>query len=119
MGEETGSDAGKPTGVCLKTEGLPSPQNCLPDGDKVTLCAEATKEDLLQARTALAGLFSWMKAELCSHTVTRHIDATIGTDGPAPAPPPDPKTLALLRAYSDSLMEMIQKRLESSNPEML
>ncbi|XP_049651876.1 WD repeat-containing protein 62 isoform X3 [Accipiter gentilis] len=85
--------------------------------DQMTLCAEANEEDLLQARTALADLFSWMKAELHSRSVTHHIDAAIGTDGLAP--PPDPETLALLRAYSDSLMEMIRKRLESSNPEML
>lgn len=83
----------------------------------MTLCAEANEEDLLQARTALADLFSWMKAELHSRSVTPHADAAIGTDGLAP--PPDPETLALLRAYSDSLMEMIRKRLESSNPEML
>ncbi|XP_010287996.1 PREDICTED: WD repeat-containing protein 62, partial [Phaethon lepturus] len=69
--------------------------------DQVTLCA--TEEDLLQARTALAGLFGWMKAELHSRAVTYTTDAATAT--PAP-PPPDPETLALLRTYSDSLMEM-------------
>ncbi|KAM9588948.1 WD repeat-containing protein 62-like isoform 5-T5 [Morphnus guianensis] len=168
-GQETGSNTGKPTGVCLKTKrGLLHPKTAsrigmrwvfvvpsqsrggtrlmaavVPTGshfwvktfttvlqllrtsfqetlglyDQMTLCTEATREDLLQARTALADLFSWMKAELRSRSVTHHTDAIIGTDGPAP--PLDPETLALLRAYSDSLMEMIRKRLETSNPEML
>ncbi|XP_074876966.1 WD repeat-containing protein 62 [Buteo buteo] len=124
-GQETGSNTGKPTGshfwVKTFTTALQllrtSFQEMLGLYDQMTLCAEATEEDLLQARTALADLFSWMKAELRSRSVTHHVDAAIGTDGLAP--PPDPETLALLRAYSDSLMEMIRKRLESSNPEML
>ncbi|XP_074990529.1 WD repeat-containing protein 62 isoform X3 [Calonectris borealis] len=130
-GEETGSDAGKPTG--LTAAALPAGsqrietfaaalrslrirfQETLGLYDQVTLYAE----DVFQARTALADLFGWIKAELRSRAVTRHTDAAIGTAAgtEGPAPPPDPQTLALLRSYSDSLLEMVRRRLES--PETL
>lgn len=98
------------TGVTL---GTPLPQ--------VTLYAEATEEDLLQARTALADLFGWMKAELRSRAVTGDTDAATGTESPTPPPPPppDPQTLELLRTYSDSLVEMVRRRLEGNSPETL
>ncbi|KAM9259194.1 WD repeat-containing protein 62 [Morus bassanus] len=135
MGEETGSDTGKPTerGTQLTAATVPAGphlrvetfttalqllrtrfQETLGLYDQVTLCAEATEEDLCQARTALAGLFGWMKAELRSRAVTH----AAGTTSPAPPLPPNPETLALLRAYSDSLMEMVRRRLEGSSPEM-
>ncbi|KAM6188872.1 WD repeat-containing protein 62 [Sarcoramphus papa] len=124
-GEETGSDAGKPkaavpAGSQLRIETFAAAlrllrirfQETLGFYDQVTLDAEATEEDLVQARTALAGFFGWVKAELRSRAVT--------SDAPAlPAPPPDPETLALLRAYSDSLVEMVRRRLEGSSPETL
>ncbi|KAM9270522.1 LOW QUALITY PROTEIN: WD repeat-containing protein 62 [Cariama cristata] len=86
--------------------------------DQVTLCTEATKEDLLQARTALAGLFGRMKAELRSRTMICDADVATITDTPASPPPPDPETLALLH-HSDSLVEMVRRRLEGSSPETL
>ncbi|XP_074990530.1 WD repeat-containing protein 62 isoform X4 [Calonectris borealis] len=121
-GEETGSDAGKPTGsqrietfaAALRSLRIRF-QETLGLYDQVTLYAE----DVFQARTALADLFGWIKAELRSRAVTRHTDAAIGTAAgtEGPAPPPDPQTLALLRSYSDSLLEMVRRRLES--PETL
>lgn len=85
----------------------------------MTLYAEATEEDLLQARTALADLFGWMKAELRSRAVTGDTAAATGTESPTPPPPPDPQTLELLRTYSDSLVEMVRRRLEGNSPETL
>ncbi|KAM6032948.1 WD repeat-containing protein 62-like [Theristicus caerulescens] len=151
-GEETGSDADKPTGEWFEDKkGLLSPQNPLPREDEVgfyplavpagsnlrlqtftaalrllrtrfqetlgfydqaTLRADAAEEDLLRARTALSDFFGWLKTELRSRAVTR--DAATGTE-----PAPDPETLALLRAYSDSLMEMMRRRLEGSSAETL
>ncbi|KAM7074458.1 WD repeat-containing protein 62 [Ciconia maguari] len=125
--EETGSDTGKPTGSHLRVETFTAAlrllrthfRETLRRYDQVTLCAEATEENFLQARTALADLFGWMKGELRSRAVTRDADAATGTDSPAPPPPPDPETLALLRTYSDSLVEMVRRRLEGSSPETL
>ncbi|XP_075581512.1 WD repeat-containing protein 62 [Pelecanus crispus] len=118
-GEETGSDTGDPTGSHLRVETFTTAlqllrtrfQEMLGLYDQVTLCAEATEQDLLQARTALAALFHWLEVELRSRAVTCATDTL--------APPPDPETLALLRAYSDSLVEMVRRRLEGSSLETL
>ncbi|XP_042653178.1 WD repeat-containing protein 62 isoform X2 [Tyto alba] len=117
-GEETSSDTCKSTGSHRRLETFTAAlrllrthfQETLELYDQVTLCAEA---DVLQARTALAGAFGWMKAELRSRGVACGADA--GTDPPAPLPLP-PETLELLRAYSDSLLEMVRGRLGGQQP---
>ncbi|XP_010013490.1 PREDICTED: WD repeat-containing protein 62, partial [Nestor notabilis] len=73
--------------------------------DKVTL-SEASEEDVLHARTALADLYGWMRTELRSRDVIQ--DNSLR----------DPQVLLLLRSYSDSLLEMLRKKLESSEPKM-
>ncbi|XP_064295822.1 WD repeat-containing protein 62-like isoform X1 [Phalacrocorax carbo] len=100
MGEETGSNTSKPTGPHLQVKTFTTAlrllqthfQEMLGLYDQVTLCAEATEEDLFQARMALGGLFSWVKVELRSRGVTS--DA-------------EPQNPALLRAYSNPLMEEV------------
>ncbi|GAB0206260.1 WD repeat-containing protein 62 [Grus japonensis] len=126
-GEETGSDAGKPTaaGSHLRLQPVATAlrqlrahfQEMLGLYDQVTLSAEATEDDVLQVRTALADFFGWIKTQLRSRAVTRDADVATAADGPATLP--DPEIRALLRVYSDSLLEMVRSRLEGNHPETL
>ncbi|KAM6395767.1 WD repeat-containing protein 62 [Rhynochetos jubatus] len=122
--DQVGTSRGGPRLTVFRAEALgegPKPQQgsrvtAAPPPPQGTLRAEP-EVDLLRARTALASLLGWVKAELRSRAVTCATDAATGTDAPAPPTPLDPKTQALLRAYSDTLVEMVRMRLEGSSPE--
>ncbi|XP_069706958.1 WD repeat-containing protein 62-like [Phaenicophaeus curvirostris] len=120
MGEELG--VGKAMGSHLHMETFTTAlellrlrfQEMLGFYDQV--CAEATEWDVHHARTVLAGLFGWMKMELRSRDITSSTDTGTNT---AALLPLDPETLGLLRIYSDSLVEMVRRRLEGSKHEPL
>ncbi|XP_068765551.1 WD repeat-containing protein 62 isoform X2 [Struthio camelus] len=81
--------------------------------DEVSLRRETPEEELLRLRTAFAGVLGWMQAELRARAVTRRADAATATEGG----PPDAATLALLRSYSESLLQMVRRRLDGGSPE--
>ncbi|XP_065427610.1 WD repeat-containing protein 62 isoform X1 [Chrysemys picta bellii] len=84
--------------------------------DKVTSCKESTEEELLQIKTMLASTFSWMKTELDSRAVKNKADVSTATDSPSPQLKRlhDNETLYLLKHYSESLVRMVQKKLDDS-----
>lgn len=69
---------------------------------QVTL--EEEEEEAARARASLAATWGWAAAELRSRGVR-------GTEPPGR----DPETLALLRAYSEALLEMVGKRLQGGS----
>ncbi|KAM6225834.1 uncharacterized protein LJ264_016233 [Porphyrio hochstetteri] len=83
--------------------------------DQVTL--EATQDDVLRARTPFIDFLGWIQAELRSRALTRGTDAATSVEDAAM--PTDPQILMLLRTYSDSLVGMIQRRLDGSRAETL
>ncbi|XP_026514643.1 WD repeat-containing protein 62 isoform X2 [Terrapene carolina triunguis] len=84
--------------------------------DKVTSCKESTEEELLQIKTMLASTFRWMKTELDSRAVKNNADVATATDSPSPQLKRlhDNETLYLLKHYSESLVRMVQKKLDDS-----
>ncbi|KAJ6663802.1 hypothetical protein lerEdw1_009881 [Lerista edwardsae] len=79
--------------------------------DTVTSCEDCTEEEFLRVKNLLAGAFRWMKKELASRAVSSALDS------------PSPwvkhfhasETRSLLKHYSDSLLEMVQKKLDETN----
>nr|XP_028597643.1 WD repeat-containing protein 62 isoform X1 [Podarcis muralis] len=85
--------------------------------DKVTSCSDSTEEELLHIKNQLVSTFSWMKRELDSRDIKNNADAATATDSPSPWQKrlQDSETRSLLKHYSDSLLDMVQKKLEESH----
>ncbi|XP_077174573.1 WD repeat-containing protein 62 isoform X2 [Paroedura picta] len=90
--------------------------------DKVTSCQDSGREELLRVRGLLFSAACWMRKELDSRVVKKdRLDVATATDSPSPGLRHlrDDKTQSLLQHYSDSLLKMVEKKLdERNNPEV-
>ncbi|XP_053123806.1 WD repeat-containing protein 62 [Hemicordylus capensis] len=85
--------------------------------DKVTSCRGSTEEELLLLRNMLVRTFHWMKNQLDARAVQSNMDVATATDSPSPwlkCLLHESETHSLLRHYSDSLLQMVQKKLDES-----
>ncbi|XP_042295517.1 WD repeat-containing protein 62 isoform X2 [Sceloporus undulatus] len=82
--------------------------------DEVTACSGSTAEDLLHIKNSLFSTFCWMKNELDSRAIRSHMDAATATDGSSSWPKhlQDSETRSLLKHYSDSLLSIVQRKLD-------
>ncbi|XP_059574626.1 WD repeat-containing protein 62 isoform X1 [Alligator mississippiensis] len=90
--------------------------------DKVAYSKESTEDEQLQIQPLLASTFCWMKTELDSRRVKTHVDVATATESPFPPlkGPHDNEMLSLLTYYSESLVRIVQKKLDDSNkPEVV
>ncbi|XP_061452382.1 WD repeat-containing protein 62 isoform X2 [Rhineura floridana] len=85
--------------------------------DKVTSCNDSTEEELLHIKNKLVSTFCWMKNELDSRAIKNNTDVATATDGPTHwlKHLEDSETHSLLKHYSDSLLSMVQKKLDESH----
>ncbi|XP_048357979.1 WD repeat-containing protein 62 isoform X2 [Sphaerodactylus townsendi] len=82
--------------------------------DKVTSCPDSRKEELLQVRKLLLRTSCWMKKELDSRAVKDSLDVATATDTACLGlrQLQDNETHCLLKHYSDSLLEMVERKLD-------
>ncbi|KAJ7304118.1 hypothetical protein JRQ81_011643 [Phrynocephalus forsythii] len=86
--------------------------------DKVASRSDSkSEEELLHIKSKMVSAFCWMRRELDLRAIKINADVTTATDS---SPPwlkclQDSETHSLLRHYSDSLLRMVQKRLDEAN----
>lgn len=84
---------------------------------QVTLAADVTREDLAQAKAALAAFSGWIRAELSNRDVPDPVTCV-----PNNVPPDATRTttsvlmLLLLRNYSEVLVGLTRRKLERDDP---
>nr|XP_056701931.1 WD repeat-containing protein 62 [Euleptes europaea] len=85
--------------------------------DKVASCPDSCREELLQAKELLLRTSCWMRKELDSRAVRGSLDVATATDSSCLGLRrlQDDETHCLLKHYSDSLLEMVEKRLDERN----
>ncbi|XP_025026919.1 WD repeat-containing protein 62, partial [Python bivittatus] len=82
--------------------------------DKVASWHETTEEELSHVKHKLVSTFCWMKSELAARDIKDNADAatTMDTSSLWLRCLQDSEAHALLKHYSDSLLNMVQKKLE-------
>ncbi|KAH0631589.1 hypothetical protein JD844_005987 [Phrynosoma platyrhinos] len=85
--------------------------------DEVTACSGSAVEDLLHIKNKLFNTFCWMKNELDSRAIRNHMDAATATDSSSSwlKHLQDSETRSLLKHYSDSLLSIVQKKLDETH----
>ncbi|XP_054855250.1 WD repeat-containing protein 62 [Eublepharis macularius] len=85
--------------------------------DQVTSCKDCTREELLQVKALLLRTSCWMKSELDSRAVKDSLDVATATDSPCLGLKhlQGGEAHCLLRHYSDSLLKMVEKKLDERN----
>ncbi|XP_060114317.1 WD repeat-containing protein 62 [Heteronotia binoei] len=85
--------------------------------DKVTSCQDSSREEQLRAKERLLKASCWMKKELDSRAGKVGLDVATATDSLCVGLRHlrDDETQCLLKYYSDSLLEMVEKKLEERN----
>nr|XP_020642717.1 WD repeat-containing protein 62 isoform X4 [Pogona vitticeps] len=86
--------------------------------DKVAFCSDSkSEEELLHIKSKMVSTFCWMRSELDSRAITINTDVAAATDSLSPCLKclQDGETHSLLRHYSESLLNMVQKRLDEGN----
>ncbi|XP_044291370.1 WD repeat-containing protein 62 [Varanus komodoensis] len=85
--------------------------------DQVMSCHDSTEEELLHVKSRLVSTFCWMKQELDSRAIKGNMDVATGTESPSPwlKRLQDSEIHSLLKQYSDSLLHLLQKKLEEAS----
>ncbi|XP_070620485.1 WD repeat-containing protein 62 [Erythrolamprus reginae] len=84
--------------------------------DKVSSCPGGTEEEVAHIRHRLSSTFCWMKSELAARDSKDKVDAATTTDPSSfwPICLQEGEAHALLKHYSDSLLNVVQKKLEEA-----
>ncbi|XP_039180992.1 WD repeat-containing protein 62 isoform X3 [Crotalus tigris] len=84
--------------------------------DKVSSCTDGTPEELTHAKHRLSSTFCWMKSELAKRDSRDNADVATATDPSSfwPSCLQEGEAHALLKHYSDSLLNLVQKKLEEA-----
>lgn len=83
---------------------------------QVSSCTDGTPEELTHVRQRLSSTFCWMKSELANRDSRDHADVATATDPSSfwPSCLQEGEAHALLKHYSDSLLNLVQKKLEEA-----
>ncbi|XP_013917508.1 PREDICTED: WD repeat-containing protein 62-like [Thamnophis sirtalis] len=100
---------------CLQTLHLKF-QETLQLYDKVLSCTGGTEEEFAHVQHRLSSTFCWMKSELATRDCKDKADVAVATDPSSfwPICLQEGEAHALLKHYSDSLLNVVQKKLEEA-----